>query len=59
MNTSTIEVAGDPGRRMTTPNDLVAAEAAPGDPVTDARAEFGEADRAPDGCAEATSVPPC
>ena len=44
---------------MTTTNDLVAAEAAPGDPATDVLAEVGEADRAPDGCAEAMSVPPC
>jgi hypothetical protein len=44
---------------MTTTNALVAAEAAPGDPATDALAEVGEADRAPGGCAEAMSAPRC
>lgn len=59
MNTSTTEVAGDPGRRMTTTNGLVAAEVARADPATDALAEVGEAGRAPGGCGEVTSVRPC
>lgn len=59
MNTSTTEAVGDPGRRMTTTNDLVAAEVARADPATDALAEVGEADREAGGCAEVTSAPPC